>query len=163
MLSPTESSLQANRGFFSSSKLQTLSLSSHKPSPNTQAVHIRCVTATAPFLITAFSSCCNKMPNKSSSRVYLECRLKVGPSWWGSHGGRNMRHLATLHAQSGSRAEWTLVLSWLSFLLIPGAQSMEWCCPFSVQIFSSLPNTSQVYSLYCLLDNHLLCQVNNQY
>lgn len=116
---------------FSSSKLQTLSLSSHKPSPNTQALHVRCVTVAAPFLIIVFSSYCNKIPNKSRSEFGLQVKgwaIMVRKPWRQEHEAPG--HVAcTVRKQSAMNAGAQLALS---FLLSSGAQSMEWCCPFSV-------------------------------
>lgn len=45
--------------------------------------------------------------------------------WWGRGGGGTRRQLLTRHSQSGSRDQWTLVLSSLS----PLPSVMGWCCP----------------------------------
>lgn len=42
-----------------------------------------------------------------------------------SHSSRSLTHLGTLHALSGSRKRWLLVLSLLSFLCCPRPQCME--------------------------------------
>lgn len=73
-----------------------------------------------------------------------------------------MRQLATLHAQSRSRGELMLYSAGSPFFSSPGAQCMEWL-PIVSAVFSSPPDTSQVYSVDCLLDKYLLCQFDNQY
>ena len=69
--------------------------------------------------ICFFSHCSGKVHDTKQLR---EGRLYHGSQpegtwstpWWGRHGNRTVRRLASWHPHSGSRGRWTLVLSSLS-------------------------------------------------